>query len=181
VAEVTLNEAGKASTLTLAPGWTFEGSSGPFTLKNVEHGHQIVRGAVNPDAKRAPRATPAPRERKEGFDPSPRPSPSPEATERPAGPRGHAVLVYRTKLVSEKHNEEVTGWLRYDTDPEKGREPFTKAQLYERVWAQLKSYIRVGKPEDYQPEFKHWTNKDQAAARKNEESGSPWGSENHGD
>jgi hypothetical protein len=178
VAEVTLNEAGKAATLTLAPGWTFNGSSGPFTLKNVEHGHQIVRGAVNPDAKRAPRApraTPSP-QGPQGRGAATQPSiDRPDAPPAPLKPRGDVIIVYRTKLVSDK--AEITGWLKVTDEAN----PKTKAELLKRVTSQLRSYIKVGKLEDYRPEAKRWTNRDQALARQNDGNGCPWGIENHGD
>lgn len=53
VAEVTLNDQGKAQTLTLKEPWVFaeggaEPSRGPFTLKNVDHGHMITKCAYDP-------------------------------------------------------------------------------------------------------------------------------------
>lgn len=178
VAEVALNEAGKAATLTLAPGWTYEGSSGPFTLKNVEHGHQIVRGAVNPDAK-AMRAPRAPRERKEGVDPTPT-LPRPDAPPpRPREPIESSAIVFRTRMSSHRHNHEVVGWLRFDTDnPE--RVP-KGSDLLARVREQLRPAIRVGSPDDYKPDAKRWTNRDQTNSRKNDEAGAPWGNVNYGD
>lgn len=49
VAEVTLNEQGKAKTITLKAPWLFEGSRGPFDLKSVEHGHKITKAAYHED------------------------------------------------------------------------------------------------------------------------------------
>ena len=53
VAEVTLNEQGKAATLTLKEPWLFDGQRGPFTLKNVEHGHTITKNAY--DERKGPK------------------------------------------------------------------------------------------------------------------------------
>lgn len=76
VAEVTLNEAGKAATLTLKAPWLFDGQRGPFTLKNVDHGHKIVKGSYHED--KGPKS------------PAPAPDPSAPAIRSPFGARPSA-------------------------------------------------------------------------------------------
>jgi hypothetical protein len=182
VAEVTLNDAGKAATLTLAEGWAFDGSRGPFTLDNVEHGHRIVKGAI---ADGTAPVTARQRSQRLNTTESVAPAPSRPVPdlERPTKPRGDVIIVYRLMLIprDESAGDEVSGWLKPSRE-------YTKKELDEWCWSNLARYGRApdGRPrrltpETHKPWHKRWTNKDQASARKAEENGSPWASENHGD
>lgn len=180
VSEITLNEAGKAATLTLADGWTYEGSSGPFTLKNVEHGHQIVRGATNPNKATAKRAPPTERQNvTRGVNPEAADAPPMIC---PAKPRGDEVFVYRVTLEplpGSKDQREICGWLRASST-------LPPADLEARTWAMLRSHLSIGGQktagaDTHVAKSWRWTNKDQAKARADGDMGSPWSGENHGD
>jgi hypothetical protein len=186
VKEVTLNDAGKAATLTLADGWTYEGSAGPFTLTNVEHGHTIVKNAVGAggttSTPRAPKsATSAQRSASEpelnDRGELMHGAKKPLQLDRPTEPRGDTIFVYRMMLVPKEGSaakEERAGWLKTS------REYSTKEQA-EWAWNNL---ARSHKPhvtaETHVARTFRWTNKHQAAARKDGVLGSPWGGENHG-
>jgi hypothetical protein len=172
VAEVTLNAAGKAATLTLAPGWHYEGSRGPFTLTNVEHGHQIVKAATSdgtgPAVLRAPKvAPPTPRGQGVAPDPIPDRRPADNPGEAPARMRGHEMFVYRVLFVSEANQHEVGGWLRFSSAPDKAAIDKT-----------LKGWGHNGfrDPVDsYVGSLTRWTKKDERKARDDRTAGCPWG------
>lgn len=181
VAEVTLNEAGKAATLTLAPGWLYEGSRGPFTLVNVEHGHKIVKGAVSDGSVPLAVRSPPKRSLPTTDGPEPKHSTNPDYVsplDRPA-PRTHEAFIYRLALVergkSPKEGRDRFAWLQMT-------EPLPDDKLNERAWSMLRGYHGPELSEDtHEAQAFRWTNAHQDLARKAGEIGSPWaGKVNHG-
>jgi hypothetical protein len=188
VKEVTLNDAGKADTLTLADGWTFEGSAGPFKLINVEHGHKIVKSAIGAGC-----TTSGPRKVKAASPAHPATPSEPLLNDRgellhgqkksqdftkPTEPRGDVVFVYRITLVpTGDRKDEAAGWLKTSEERD------DKA-LAEWAWINLANVALNGQlPRDKKSHLVkafRWTNKHQEAARKDGVLGSPWGGENHG-
>lgn len=169
VASVTLNDAGKAATLTLAPGWTFDGQSGPFTLDSVTHGHNIVKGAINPSApgraKRTQGPRPQPTDPSLPFDGPPAP---PAATLAKITKRSDIeAFIYRTKLVD--GDIEVTGWMRTG-------QPIERPDLNLRVQDMLNSTLvnRGGDRSTAKASAILWTVEMERAARKANDSGCPW-------
>lgn len=73
VASVEVNDAGKATRLTLKAPWVYDAGDGkgalrgPFDLTNVEHGHKITKAAYHED--KGPPVAKAP------VDPTPGPAP----------------------------------------------------------------------------------------------------------
>jgi hypothetical protein len=182
VAEVTLNAAGKAETLTLAPPWLYNGERGPFTLTSVDHGHQIVKGATSDgSAAPAPKAKAPKSVHRGSIDPD-SPSPHSFAVSTPAAPRGHEIIVYRAVLVKDDEpsagesriGHEVCGWFQLPA-------VLGKKELAARTHQGLDSYLPDGSdPKDWRCESFRWTQKMQDAARKAGDSGSPWSGANHG-
>lgn len=166
VAQVTLNASGKAETLTLAPGWFYEGSAGPFTLENVEHGHKIVKSATSDGTAPAPVAR-APKAAAPKIEGAPADAPAPRPA--PVGPRvSHPVYVYRIGLKSDDH--EVVGWLKANRE-------WPRKELNEHCHSSLGPYCQ-GPIEDYRPSVVRWTPAMDKQARKDGTAGSPYGSEN---
>lgn len=184
VAQVTLNDAGKAATLTLIDPWTFEGSAGPFTLKNVEHGHQIVKGATGGVVSRAPRSS-APKapatllppkgnpteamKRDPGSETPSTAAPIPPGTQR----EQMGIFVYRIGRVSDELNHEVYGWL-------KATRRWTPKMLAEHSNAQLCGSYKGGREAMhlYEDVSRIWTKGDEREARTKQTMGSPWATEN---
>jgi hypothetical protein len=185
VASVELNEAGKAAKLVLAPGWTYQGATS-FDLKNVEHGHQIVRGAepdgtVAVNSRRARTAT-----RQPPSEPGaailaavlpPEPSADTKPVSKPIGPRdGPMEWVYRLALDPlEGHAGEARGWLKTTVKKD------AKA-LAQHTWGALKNscFSSAGRGKEATPKTHvvksfRWTNAHEADARKRGESGAPYG------
>lgn len=175
VASVELNEAGKAARLTLAPGWTYEGSAGPFDLKNVDHGHQIVKAAKSDgsvaSAPRARKATTPGAPKGAGVPPSPNPARTttdPSALP-PGSPRRHEMFVYRVMMVSEVNNHERGSWFR-------STQPATDEQKKRHIAAL--GHMGLRHPVDsYKPSFRRWTKADERKARAEQSMGCPWGQE----
>lgn len=170
VAEVTLNEAGKAATLTLAPGWTFDNSSGPFTLASVTHGHDIVKGAINPNAPGRAKRTQSPTPQRIALDGSPLapPAPSP-ATLAAIQPRKDIeAYIYRMKLSSANH--ETTGWIRTTRAIEQSDITTRARDLLSSPHA---SRFK-GQDGPTRASGKLWAVDDERAARKANDSGCPW-------
>ena len=173
VAEVTLNSAGKAATLTLAPGWTFEGSAGPFQLTNVEHGHKIVKAATNPNApSRGQRATQ--KKAQPDAQPSPDgapyrpPEPSPAELKKIAPRRDiPEAFIYRVKMAGPGHD--IFGWIRTTREIE-------EAEVANRARDLLTGALVHAKKDasKYRPSGKRWTVEDERAARKANDAGCPW-------
>ncbi len=176
VAEVTLNDAGKAATLTLAPPWLFEGSPGPFNLTNVEHGHKIVKGAIGCDkAARAPRsAKPAPATGEPaGAKIEGGPNPEDIATPRLSPQRRSddtKGYVYRIIMKSTTHNHEVASWhmMAGPNTPEKMRQ---HARSFYPFPA-MKGEDRGASYDDIQVIL--WTEEHEKAARDGNYAGCPW-------
>lgn len=165
VKEVTLNDAGKAATLTLADGWSYEGSSGPFNLTNVEHGHKIVKAASGPKgvAAREPRSA-QPKPQREGEAAPATNSPPPSLPRGPVAP----IFVYRTELVCGSVHT-ITGWL-------KTSRPMTRKQLFQETINQLERHQREGLA--YEVASYPWTKSHEQRAGKELTAGSPWAGEN---
>lgn len=171
VKEVTLNHMGKASTLELADGWTYNGESGPFHLTSVNHGHEIVKGAVNPDDKGAKRRHPsakAPSSSPGVAAPANvPPSTTGEPPERIAGFKGHSI--YRTLLFSPELNREWAGWIR-------STYAYTPTRMEEATRHQLEGLARIAgaDPETLEVRTVKWTKAMEKEARENETAGAPW-------
>lgn len=181
VEEVTLNDAGKAATLTLRDPWRFNGEKGPFKLDNVDHGHKIVKAATGGTVTRSPRAAPSP------VPSGPKGNPT-EAMKRDPGsetpstaapiPPGairktEGIYVYRMKRVSEQLNHEVVGWL-------KTTRPWPKSWLESHTLQSLCHAFKGGREalHLYEDASRLWTKADEKAARAAGDLGSPWASEN---
>lgn len=192
--------AGKAATLTLAAPWLFDGGRGPFTLKNVEHGHDIVRAAY--DERHGPGATST---RKEGGGPktsAPRPvtrgvvsDPSQSDLpifparphERPAQFTGRDPLyIWRWTVVSEtavkrisgqyiepEPGHEISGW--FMTSSKEGK-PTAKA-LRDKALAHARRSMVVGHEDSYTATVAQFTVEDERKAKARKEAGSPWSQE----
>lgn len=169
--DVQVNEAGKACELTLADGWTYNGSAGPFPLDSVTHGHQIVKGAVNPDDPGRKRATRKPAKPKPapgvafGEEEAPTPAPAPPPVRR----SGSGKFVYRAILFDTEKSHEVTGWIQstYAYQPKR---------LEEATHHLLDHALRCagGDPEAAEVRSHKWTAADEKKCREDKTAGSPW-------
>jgi hypothetical protein len=187
VADVQVNDAGKATHLTLAPGWSFNGSAGPFALDNVDHGHKIVRGA-EPDgsvavgtrrARSASRKPPA--SSGDGIPPEPSGDkpPASRATEFAAPREQHVDYCYRLCLVPigeeiKGQGKEVVGWLKLT-------QKLSAKELGERTWKMLGHMLPKATAKTHEPKSFRWLNSHQADARKRDELGAPFKDTNFGD
>jgi len=179
VAELTLNASGKADTLMLLPPWLYNGERGPFKLANVEHGHQIVKGATS-DGSSAPK--PKAKAAKPTYDPAAN-SPHtelgagakhgnpPETRHDDANPRGHELFIYRWERSSPVNGHTIAGWFR-------SAQPKTEKSLiknFEDTWG----HNSMREPVDSYTDWKiwRWTKAMQRAAIRDQTMGCPWGGE----
>lgn len=172
VAHVELHPiTGKAFKITLAPGWTFEGGSGPFELTSVDHGHKIVKAATNPDAPgRAARAK-RPKAQPSGVpaDPAaPYAPPEPSPKELRAIRKRDDIEAWVFRPIARWPGHEVTGWIRASQKP--------KGSMIKQARDILRHHIlRLGgDPDTAEIECPRWGVEEEKAARAANTAGCPW-------
>ena len=172
VAEVTLNDAGKAQTLTLKEPWVFaeggaEPSRGPFTLKNVDHGHTITKCAFDPaKGPKTPKAiAPTPHSTPRGAIHDPfHTREAPEIVQEPVHEAVHSEPLELPdrpflpfKAVAMKDDHDIIFWFfSYKRQPI--RDQMANAR---KALTRLKGVLR-GKPQDYEVFVMEYLDTDEA-------------------
>ena len=187
VSEVTLNEAGKAATLTLKEPWRYKGESGPFTLISVDHGHDIVKKARHKDDPQydgkdwvparkagepgAPKVTRGVATDGHGpsggctlLEPSLQPVGGPN---RQPGAGIKRMAIYHGLITDPEAGHEVSVWLKYPRPmPDRARIEDALKAAAPMMKGPASSYT--------ERKVTRWTLKDERAAKAAGHAGSPW-------
>jgi hypothetical protein len=171
--------AGKAATLTLKPLWQYKGSSGPFDLTSVDHGHFIVKQSreagkpqyEGPDFSKGAPAAPRGQSHTESGESS---GPASEAIP-PANPNatpwsGGRMAVWRTILANPESGHEVGGWVRHN-------KVLPRGELERRAREAAASQFKGDSAAYTEVSIKKWTVADEKKAHREGTMGSPWARE----